>query len=118
MRHGDAVDQVLEAGVVGAAVLLVLEIDVVDDLRDRTQGRVGELEALQEDLERADLALVGELAVEHVEAQLAGLVAILARRDELELRLRVDEAPDQPAARHAIDVDSAPAHPGGATTLT
>src|SRR5207302_7138273 len=45
MRHGDSVDQVLETGIVGTVVLLVLEIDVVDDLPDRPQRGVGDLKA-------------------------------------------------------------------------
>src|SRR5882762_8370324 len=117
MRHGDAVDQVLESGIVGTVVLLVLEIDVVDDLRDRPQRGVGDLKARQQHLERAELSLVRELAVEHVETQLASLVAILARRHELELRLGIDEAPDEPRARHAIDVDAGAGDPGRSARL-
>src|SRR5437879_1217384 len=60
---------------------------------------------------------MGELAVEHVEAQLTALVAVLARGNELELRLRVDEATDEPGASHAIDVDAGPGHPGRAARL-
>src|SRR5207237_7595885 len=113
MRHGDAVDQVLETGVIRPAVPLVLQIDVVDDLGDGPQRRVGDLEAREQHLERAELALVRELAVEHVEAQLAWLVAVLARRHELELRLGIDEAPDEPGASHAVDVDAGTSYPGG-----
>jgi hypothetical protein len=40
--------------------------------------------------------LVGELAVEHVEARLARLVAMVARGDELELRPRIDETANEP----------------------
>src|SRR5438270_8025578 len=90
MRHGDAVDQVLETGIVGTVVLLVLEIDVVDDLRDRPQRGVGDLKARQQHLERAELSLVRELAVEHVETQLASLVAVLARRHERKKSRRIN----------------------------
>src|SRR4051812_48424651 len=114
MRHGDAVDQVLEAGVVRPPVLLVLQVDVVDDLPDGAQRRVGDLEARQQHLEGAELPLVGELTVEHVEAQLALAVAVVPRRDELELRLRVDAAPDEPGAGHAVHVDAGPGDPGRA----
>src|SRR5258708_18698789 len=117
MGHGDSVDQMLEAGVVRAAILLVLEIDVVHDLGDGAQRRIGELEVREQDLERTELALVRELAVEHVEAQLARLVAIVARRDELELRLRIDEAPDEPRARHPIAVDAGACHPDRSARL-
>src|SRR5207248_8533391 len=47
----------------------------------------------------------GEFRVEHVEAQLARLRLIALGRHEFEARIEIDEAPDQPAARHAVDVD-------------
>src|ERR1700730_3250989 len=46
-------------------------------------------------LERAEVPLVGELAVEHVEPQLSHLVLVLPRGHELEARLLVDEAADE-----------------------
>jgi hypothetical protein len=55
---------------------------------------------------------VGELRVEHVEAKLARARNVATRRDELEGRLRVDEAPDQPGARDAVDVYAFPRDPG------
>src|SRR5439155_26025767 len=63
----------------------------------------------------AELALVRELAVEHVEAQLALLVPVVTRCNELELCLCIDEAPDEPSACHAIDVNAGARHPGRAT---
>ena len=49
---------------------------------------------------------MGELGLEHVEAQLTRRVAVALRDDEPERRLRIDEASDQPRARDAIDVDA------------
>ena len=66
----------------------------------------------EQHLEGAAVALVGELGLEHVEAQLAGLGLVALRGDELEARLRVDEAPDQPGRADAVDVHPAPRHPG------
>ena len=51
----------------------VLEIDVVDDLGDGLERRIGESSAGQQDLEAAAIALVGDLAFEHIKAQLARL---------------------------------------------
>src|SRR6185369_16057091 len=69
VRH-DAGDQALDAGAFLAAELAVLQIDVVDDLGDRLEGGVAKPAAREQHLEAAAIALVGELGLEHVEAQL------------------------------------------------
>ena len=57
------------------AELAVLEIDVVDDLGDPLERRVRPIQSTQrfaqQHLEGAAVALMGELGLEHVEAQLA-----------------------------------------------
>src|SRR5438552_3291137 len=68
MRHRDSVNQRFEASRLAPAVLLVLQVDVMHDLRDVPQRRVSDLEAGQQHLEGAELALMRVLAVEHVEA--------------------------------------------------
>src|SRR5262249_40546463 len=108
----DALDQRPDARDFGAAELAVLQVDVVNDLADGAQRRVLELAALEEHLERALVALMGELGLEHVEAQFAGVGAVAFARHELELRLRIDEAADQPGAGNAVDIDALPRHPG------
>jgi hypothetical protein len=54
-----------------AAMLVILEIDVVDDLADRRQRRIGQTGVGDQHLEGAAVALVREFSLEHVEAQLA-----------------------------------------------
>jgi len=61
--------------------------------------------------------LVGVFPVEHVEAQLAGLVPVVARGDEFEARVAIDEPADEPCARHPIDVDAGARHPGAPARL-
>src|SRR5258707_15677015 len=73
VRRGDAADQGADAGRLLAAVLAVLEVDVVDDLADRRQCRVGQPGVADQYLEGAAVALVRELALEHVEAQFVRL---------------------------------------------
>ena len=90
-------------GRLGRVVALVVEVGLVHDPRDLPQHRVVELVAAQERLEAAVAAVVGELDAAHVERRrvrrhLVGVV------DEDELRLRVDEAPDQPRAGGPVDV--------------
>src|SRR5215813_5325554 len=111
-RDADAFDQRSDAGDFGAAELAVLEIDVVDDLRDGAQRRVLQGAALQQHLERAFVALVGELGLEHVEAQLAFVGAIALAGYEFETRFGIDEAPYQPGAGDAIDIYALSRHPG------
>src|SRR5262245_39693354 len=93
--------------------LAVLEIDVVHDLGDLAEREIPRNEALDEHFERAAVALVGELAARHVEAQLRRGRAI-SGGDELELGLAVDPAADEPRARHAIDEDALARDPGAA----
>ena len=76
--------------------LAVLEVDVVHDLGDRAE-RGSPRPTLEQHLEGAAVALVGELGLEHVEPELAGLGDVALGGHELEARLRVDEAPDEPA---------------------
>src|SRR5262249_52218380 len=87
LRGADPVDQERDAGGLAAAELAVLEINVVHDLGDGAQGRILEAEPLEQNLERAFVALMGELALEHVEPQLAGARLVFLRRDEFEFRL-------------------------------
>src|SRR5262245_32235835 len=68
MRRGDARHQGADAGRFLAAVLAVLQVDVVDDLADGGERGIVEAATLQQDLEGAAVALVGVLALEHVEA--------------------------------------------------
>src|SRR5438876_12158888 len=70
MPHGDTRDQSVDAGSLGTIELRILQIDVVHDLRDREEAAVVETQAQHEDLEGAEVALVRELGLEHVEAKL------------------------------------------------
>src|SRR5215510_1726631 len=57
-------------------------------------------------------ALVGELGLEHVEAQLAFAGAIPLAGYEFEVRLRIDETLYQPSAGDAIDIYALSRDPG------
>ena len=70
--------------------------------------------ALEQHLEGAAVALVRELGLEHVEADLARLRRVALARHELEARLGVDEAADQPGRGDAVDVDALRASPTSA----
>src|SRR5215510_9259574 len=111
-RDADAFDQRPDAGDFGAAELAVLEIDVMDDFRDGAQRRVLQRAPLQQHFERAFVALVRELGLEHVEAQLAFVGAIALAGYEFEVRLGIDETPYQPSAGDAIDVYALSRDPG------
>jgi len=78
----------------------------MDQLGDGRECGVAQAEALQHYLEAAAVALVGELGLEHVEAQLSRHRRVGLAGDEFELGLGVDEPPDQPGAGDAIDVDA------------
>src|SRR5262245_35505206 len=111
-RDADAFQQRPDAGDFGATELAVLEIDVMDDLRDGAQRRVLQRAPLQQHFERAFVALVGELGLEHVEAQLAFAGALPLAGYEFAVRLRIDETPYQPSAGDAIDIYALSRDPG------
>src|SRR5687767_15503756 len=92
---------------------VVAEIEVVNDLADRLERGIAQLEPSQQHLEGAQAVVVGELRPRHVETDLAPTRAGTGRH-ESKPRPAVDEAPDQPSARDPIDHDPGPRHPGGA----
>ena len=65
----------------------------------------------QQHLEGAAIAVVRELAFEHVEAQFARPRRVARARHELEARAGVDEAADQPGRGDAVDLHALPRHP-------
>src|SRR5262249_18583230 len=111
-RDADPFDQRPDARDFGAAELTVLEIDVMDDLRDGAQRRVLQRATLQQHFESAFVALVGELGFEHVEAQLAFVGAISLAGYEFEVRFGIDETPYQPGAGDPIGVYVSSRDPG------
>ena len=81
------------------------------------RGVVLEAEPVQQRLERAPVAFVRELALEHVEAELTGHGPVGLRTDEAEPRVRVDESTDQPGARHPVDEHAFARDPGSRPIL-
>ena len=82
------------------------------DLADAGEGRIGvEPESPEERLERAAVAFVRELGLEHVEAELPALRAVALGRNEREARAGVDEGPNEPGTRDAIDEDAGTRNP-------
>src|SRR4051812_45652789 len=111
-RDADAFDQRSDPCDLGAAELVVLEIDIVDDLRDGAKRRVFQCAAIEQDFERALVALVRKLGLEHVEAKLAIFRSIPLAGYKFESSLRVDEAAYQPGAGDPIHIDTLPRDPG------
>src|SRR5829696_4047353 len=95
----------------GAGVLLVHEVGVVDDLCDLAQHGVAyEIVIPQEGLEGAILPSVGEPDPYHVE-ELRPLRGLRRIAKEGEGGVRVYEAPDQPYAGSAVHVAPAACGP-------
>src|SRR3954467_3559791 len=110
-RHADPFDQRPDAGDLRPAEFVVLQVDVVDDLRDGAQRGILQCAALEQHLERALVALVGELGLEHVEAQFGRLRAISLPGYELEAGLWINETAYQPGTADPIHMDALPRDP-------
>ena len=117
MRRRYTRDQGVDASELLASELRVLQIDVMNDLRERTERGVVEPETRDEDLERAAVTIVRELGLEHVEADLTAFGTVTAGRHELELGAGIDEPPNQPGARDTVDVNALPRDPCPAAIL-
>ncbi len=116
--HGaDSSDQPLDSRSFGPAEFAVLQIDVVDDLGDRSKSRVVQLQMLKQHLEGAAIAFVGEIGLEHVEADFPLLGLIPPRGNEFEFGLRIDKALNQPGACHPINVNSLARDPNASQIL-
>src|SRR5260370_32405877 len=87
--ENQADQKLLDAGGLGPVELRILQVDVVNDLRDLREGAVCRPDPGEQRLEGTPIALVREIASDHVESQLAG-AARLFRIDEAEARLRGD----------------------------
>src|SRR5918998_307246 len=103
--HLHAADDGVEAVGLRTTVPLVHEVGVVDDLGYLPEHRVVQLVLLQERLEGAVLAAVGEPGPHHVE-QLRLLRCLGGVAEEGEGGLRVQEAPYQPHTGGAVHVAS------------
>src|SRR5215218_9068496 len=90
----------------GASVLLVHQVCVMDDLRDLAQRRVVEVVLLQKRFEGAVLTVVGEPGLHHIE-ELRPLLGLRGIAEEGEGCLLVQEAPNQPYAGGAVHVTPA-----------
>ena len=117
MRGCNAGKHALDSLRIPTIELVIAQIDLVHHLGDLQQRRIVERKAVKQRFEGAAIAFVRELRLEHVEAQLALLRPIAFRSDELEPRLGIDEAPDEPRARDAVDEDSFTRHPNAVLHL-
>src|SRR5712692_2470639 len=115
MPSHDAGDHPLQPRRLAAPELAILTIDVVHQLANDPQPRVGEPETRYQRFEGATVALVCVLGLEHVKAQLIRGGAGILGRDEPEASFRVDETADEPGAGDPVHMYAAPGHPGAAT---
>ena len=74
--------------------LAVLEINIVNDLGDCLQTRIGDTRARKQHFEAAAIPFMGELALEHVETQLPLFRQVALAGDEANNGISIDEAAD------------------------
>ena len=92
-----------------ARVLAVAQVGLVHDLGEAGEAAIAQPRSLQERLEGTVLALVAELHAGRVERD-RGRREFRWRREN-ELRLGIDEPPDEPGRRDPIDVRPRPGDP-------
>src|SRR5439155_1460684 len=107
-----ASDGEIDARGLVAGELAVVQISLVDDLRNDSHAPVLDSEPLDQRLERAVLAVVPEVGAQDIEWD--ALPRGVGRIREPEFRLLIVEAPDEPGGRDAIDVRPRPRHPRAA----
>src|SRR6266508_291007 len=117
-HEGQSPQERVEPRTLRGVVSLVAEVGLVHHLGDRPQHRILQVVALEERLEAAITAVMGELGPPHVEWNCAGgdLVRI---GHEGELGIRIDEPADEPRAGRPVDVAPCPRRPlHGATSIS
>ena len=70
----------------------VLHVEVVDDLANSPDRRIGDPKAARQDFERAEVAVMAELTVIHVERNVLGRGCLCESEDGV----GIDECPNQP----------------------
>ena len=108
-----SLDEGAEERGLGPSEARVLQVEIVHQLGDATEASVGDTEPRPQHLERATVALVREVPLEHVERDGVRLARGIRGR-ECEDGVRVDEAANQPGARHAIDAGPVTRQPAAA----
>ena len=101
----------LDAGRIRPPELPVLEIEVVNDLRELSQRRVLQSTSAAHRLERASVTFVGEVRANHVEGSFDRSDRASRGIDKPESRRRIDEPSNQPGRREPVDVGIAACHP-------
>src|SRR5215470_527652 len=111
MSHTDACYQPLYPKRLLAAKFGIFEINVVDNLGDWAKTRIIESGPFDQNFQRAAIAFMGVLRLEHIEPQLTGQWLVSLCRNELELCIRINKATDKPRACHAIYMDAFTGNP-------
>ena len=104
MCCGQSVNQTLNPCRVWPAELAVLEIEIVNDFRQRPERGILEREPQAHGLERAAVAFVREVGANHVERSLAPTGWTSRRIDEAKSRRGIDEPANEPGRGQSVDV--------------
>src|SRR5919197_2706409 len=106
MCRCDAGEYTLDPTHIFSLELAVAEIDLMNNFRDLRERRILELKSAQQRFEGAAIALVRVLRLEHVEPELTRFRLVSLWRDELEVRLWIDEPANVPSVCNAGHKDS------------
>jgi hypothetical protein len=117
MASDNALDQRRDTRGFGPLIFPVFEIEIVHHFAHRSKLCVIGRHQPRQHFESAEVPLMRELAFEHVEADFVTGVFVVLRVDKPELRRRIDEPPDQPGRRHAVNLHSPARHPGATFVL-
>src|SRR5688572_6918164 len=107
----DRVDDESQARCFGMRESRLLQIDIVDDFTQPAQSSIRDSHSFRQNFKCAQIALMSELGVEHVESEFSHFRPVTFRGNKLESSLRVDESPYQPCGSNAIHVDPRARYP-------
>src|SRR5215470_16260511 len=83
----------------------------MNNFGDWSKSRIIEAGSLDQNFQRAAIAFMRELGLEHVETKFVRQWLVSLCGNELKLCIRINEAADQPRACHAIYVDAFTGNP-------
>src|SRR5215813_14753424 len=111
LSHTNAGDQPLYSKRLLSPKFRIFEVDVMNNLSDRTKPGIRKPQSFKQNFEGATIPFVGKFGFIHVESDFSRLRLISFGRDELKLGMGIDKSANEPRACHPIHMNTFPRNP-------